>query len=47
MLVATCWSGGSHLHLLSQKFNCSSHIVTPFVDVLFGVIHTSRKLILV
>ena len=34
----------SHLHLLSQKSNCSSHIVTPFMDVLFGVIHTRTLL---
>ena len=32
------------LHLLRQKSNCSSHIVTPFVDVLFGVI-PSRTLL--
>ena len=24
---------------MRQKSNCSSHIVTPFMDVLFGVIH--------
>ena len=40
MQWAICWSGNSHLHLLRQKFNCSSHIVTQFMDVLFGVIHS-------
>ena len=40
LLFWICWSVSSHLHLLRQKFNCSSHIVTPFMDVLFGVIHT-------
>ena len=40
MLLVICWSESSHLHLLMKKFNCSSHIVTPFMDVLFGVIHT-------
>ena len=47
MQWAICWSGNSHLHVLRQKFNCSSHIVTPFTDVLFGVIHSKtlvRKL---
>ena len=39
MQLAICWSGSSHLHLLRQKSNCSSHIVTEFMDVLFGVIH--------
>ena len=34
------WSGSSHLHLLMQKSNCSSHIVAPFMDVLFDVIQT-------
>ena len=38
MLVRT------RLPLLRQKSNCSSHIVTPFMDVLFGVIH-SRTLL--
>ena len=38
--VAICWSGNSHLHLLRQKSNCSSRIVTKFMDVLFGVIHS-------
>ena len=32
------------LHLLRQKSNCSSRIVTPFMDVHFGVIH-SRTLL--
>ena len=44
MQWAICWSGNSHLHLLKQKSNCSSHIVTPFMDVLFGVIHTRTLL---
>ena len=34
--LAMCWSENSHLHLLTQKSNCSSHIVTKFMDVLFG-----------
>ena len=29
MLLGICWSGSSRLHLLGQKSNCSSHIVTP------------------
>ena len=40
MQWAICWSGNSHLHLLRQKSNFSSHIVTSFMDVLFGVIHS-------
>ena len=44
MQRAICWSGSSHLLLLRQKSNCSSHIVTAFMDVLFGVIH-SRSLL--
>ena len=36
MQLAICWSGNSHLHLLRQKSNCSSQIVTPFMDVLFA-----------
>ena len=46
MQLAICWSGNSHLDLLRQKSNCSSHIVAIFMDVLFGVIHsrTIRKL---
>ena len=44
MQLAIFWSGISHLHLLRQKSNCSSHIVTQFMDVLFGVMH-SRTLL--
>ena len=44
MQWATCWSGNSRLHLLRQKSNCSSHFVTPFMGVLFGVIHTRTLL---
>ena len=44
MKLAICWSGSSHLHLLRQKFNCSSHIVIKFMDVLFGVILTRTLL---
>ena len=44
MQLAICWSGSSHLHLLRQKSNCSSRIVTPFMDVHFGIIH-SRTLL--
>ena len=40
MQLAIRWSGCSHLHLLRQKSNCSSRIITPFMDVLFGVIHS-------
>ena len=40
MLLAICWSGCSHLHLWRPKTNCSSHIVIPFMDVLFGLIRT-------
>ena len=29
---------------IEQKSNCSSHIVTPFMDVLFGIIHTRTLL---
>ena len=29
---------------IDQKSNCSSHIVTPFMDVLFGVIHSKTAL---
>ena len=42
--LAICWSGNSHLHLFREKSNCSTHIVTHFMDVLFGVIH-SRTLL--
>ena len=38
MQFSICWSGSSHLHQRRQKSNCSSHIVTQFMDVLFGVI---------
>ena len=44
MQWAICWSGNTHLHLLRQKSNCSSHIVSQFMDVLFGFIH-SRTLL--
>ena len=44
MQWAISWSGNSHLYLLRQKSNCSSHIVTKFMDVLFGAIH-SRALL--
>ena len=44
MHLAICWLGNSHLHLLRQKSNCSSHIVTKFIDVLSGVIHTRTPL---
>ena len=44
MQLAICWSGSSHFHLLRQESNCSSCIVTPFMDVPFGVIH-SRTLL--
>ena len=44
MQWAICWSGNSHLYLLRQKSICSSHIVTQFFDVLFGIIH-SRTLL--
>ena len=40
MELAICWSGSFYLHILSQKSNCSSPIVRPFMDMLFGVIHT-------
>ena len=42
--MAICWSGSSHFDLWRQECNCSCHIVTPFTDVLFGVIH-SRALL--
>ena len=44
MLLVICWSESSHLHLLRQKSNCPSHIVTTFMDMLFGVIHTRTLL---
>ena len=45
MQLVMCWPGSSHLHIFRQKSNCSSHIVTLLMDVLFGVIHsiTLRK----
>ena len=44
MQLAIYWSGSSHLHQWRQKSNCSSHIVTEFMDVLSGVIHTRTLL---
>ena len=44
MLLVICWSESSYLHILRQKSNCSNHIVTSFMDVLFGVIHTRTLL---
>ena len=44
MLLVICWSESSHLHLLRQISNCASHVVTPFMDVLFGVIHARTLL---
>ena len=44
MQLAICRSASSHLHLLRQKSNCSSRIVTPFMHVLFFVIHTRTLL---
>ena len=44
MQWAICWSGISHLHILRQISKCSSRIVTPFIDVRFGVI-PSRTLL--
>ena len=44
MLLGICWSGSSHLLILRQKSNCSSHIVNHFMDVLFGVSHTRTML---
>ena len=35
-----CTSRNFHYNLLRQKSNCSSHIVTKFMDVLLGVIHS-------
>ena len=40
MQLGVCWSGNSHFLLLRQKSNCSNHIVSQFMDVLFGVIHS-------
>ena len=44
MQWAICWSGNSYLHLLRQKSNCSRHIVTPIIYVLFGVVHSKTLL---
>ena len=44
MQLAICWSASSHLHLLRQKSNCSSRIVTPFIHVHFGLIHSKAQL---
>ena len=44
MQLAICWSGSSYLHILRQKSNWSSHIVTQFMDVLYGVIFTRTLL---
>ena len=44
MQLAICLSGNSHSPILRQKSNCASHIVTPFMNVVFGVIH-SRTLL--
>ena len=47
MQLAICWSGSSHLHQRRQKSNCSSNIVTQFMDVHFGVfltMYSIRKL---
>ena len=44
MQLAICLLGNSNLHLSRQKSNCSSHIVSPFMGVLFSVIH-SRTLL--
>ena len=44
MQLAIRWSGISHLHPMWKKSNCLSHIVIPFMDVLFGVILTRTLL---
>ena len=44
MQLAICWSGNFYLRLFVQKSNCSSRIVTPFMDVHFSIIH-SRTLL--
>ena len=44
MQMAICLSGSSYLHQWRHKSNYSSHDVTQFMDVLFGVIHTSTLL---
>ena len=42
--MAICWSGSTHLRLSRQKSNCSSRIVTQFMDVHFGDIHSRTQL---
>ena len=44
MQLAILWSGSSLLHQWRQKSNCSSHIVTQFINVFFGVIHARTLL---
>ena len=47
MQLAICGSGSSHLHLLKQNSNCSSRIVTPFMDLIYwrySFQYTIRKL---
>ena len=44
MQLAICWSGSSHLHLLRQKSNCSSSIVTPFALWRHSFQNSIRKL---
>ena len=44
MQLAICWAGSSNLHLRRQKSNSSSYIVTQFMDVLIGVIHSTTLL---
>ena len=41
MQLAICWSGSYHLHQRRKKSNCSFLILTQFMGVLFGVIHTT------
>ena len=41
MQLTICWSGSSHLHQWMKKSNCSSHIVTQFMEALFSVIHNN------
>ena len=44
MPLAICWSGVLIYTKWRQKSNCSSHIVTKFMDVLFSVIVTRTLL---
>ena len=44
LLLAISWSGSSHLHLWRQKSKCSSHVVTQFMYVISGVMHTRTLL---